>query len=126
MSLMQRGFTRLFADGQIIELSSPDDYKRSDFNNVFVLVDRLTRAPDVRQRLVDSLEICFQEDTASPSSKPPKRSQHNSAFPSASNAATTARSTRRPNRVSSASTIRTAPARRARVSATPSASISTS
>jgi len=26
MSLMQRGFTRLFAQGQIIELQSPDDY----------------------------------------------------------------------------------------------------
>src|SRR5689334_19868885 len=41
MSLMQRGFTRLFADGKIIELNSPDDYKRNDFKNVFVLVDRL-------------------------------------------------------------------------------------
>jgi excinuclease ABC subunit A len=61
MSLMQRGFTRLFVDGQVIELSSPDDYHRSDFENVFVLVDRLTSRADIRQRLVDSLEICFQE-----------------------------------------------------------------
>ena len=61
MSLMQRGFTRLFAGGQIIELNSPDDYKRNDFTDVFVLVDRLTARADVRQRLVDSLEICFQE-----------------------------------------------------------------
>src|SRR5215213_5839396 len=61
MSLMQRGFTRLFVDGQVIELNSPDDYSRNDFKNVFVLVDRLTARPDVRQRLVDSLEICFQE-----------------------------------------------------------------
>ncbi|HEY8411053.1 MAG TPA: hypothetical protein VIK76_06615, partial [Pyrinomonadaceae bacterium] len=61
MSLMQRGFTRLFADGQAIELNSPDDYTRGDFKNVFVLVDRLTARPDVRQRLVDSLEICFQQ-----------------------------------------------------------------
>jgi excinuclease ABC subunit A len=61
MSLMQRGFTRLFADGQVIELSSPDDFKLSDFKNVFVLVDRLTARSDIRQRLVDSLEICFQE-----------------------------------------------------------------
>ena len=61
MSLMQRGFTRLFADGQVLDLNSPDDYTRSDFKNVFVLVDRLTARADVRQRLVDSLEICFQE-----------------------------------------------------------------
>src|ERR1051326_8412096 len=61
MSLMQRGFTRLLVDRQVLELNSPDDFTRSDFKNVFVLVDRLTARPDVRQRLVDSLEICFQE-----------------------------------------------------------------
>jgi excinuclease ABC subunit A len=61
MSLMQRGFTRLFYKGKTIELNSPDDYTRNDFKDVFVLVDRLTASPDVRQRLVDSLEICFQE-----------------------------------------------------------------
>src|SRR2546430_1155992 len=48
MSLMQRGFTRLFAEGQMIELSSPDDYTRPDFENVYVLVDRLTAQPDPR------------------------------------------------------------------------------
>jgi len=61
MSLMQRGFTRLYSAGETIELASPDDYTREDFDNVFVMVDRLVARPDVRQRLVDSLEICFQE-----------------------------------------------------------------
>jgi len=61
MSLMQRGFTRLFFKGQVIELNSPDDFTLPDFNDVFVLVDRLTARPEVRQRLVDSLETCFQE-----------------------------------------------------------------
>jgi len=61
MSLMQRGFTRLFFDGQVVELNSPDDFKRADFENVFVLVDRLAAREEIRQRLVDSLEICFQE-----------------------------------------------------------------
>jgi len=61
MSLMQRGFTRLVVDGQVLELTSPDDYSRTDFEDVFVLVDRLTARSDIRQRLVDSLEICFQE-----------------------------------------------------------------
>jgi excinuclease ABC subunit A len=61
MSLMQRGFTRLFSAGQTIDLHSPDDYTRNDFDDVFVMVDRLIAGPDIRQRLVDSLEICFQE-----------------------------------------------------------------
>ncbi len=61
MSLMQRGFTRLYSAGETIDLASPDDYQRADFENVFVLVDRLVARPDVRERLVDSLETCFQE-----------------------------------------------------------------
>jgi excinuclease ABC subunit A len=61
MSLMQRGFTRLYHKRQTIDLHSPDDYTRNDFEDVFVMVDRLVAGPDIRQRLVDSLEICFQE-----------------------------------------------------------------
>lgn len=61
MSLMQRGFTRLFHQGKIIELQSPDDYQLETFVDVFVMVDRLVAGPEIRQRLVDSLEICFQE-----------------------------------------------------------------
>ena len=65
MSLMQRGFTRLYFNGQTIDLTTPDDFTRDDFNDVYVLVDRLTARADVRQRLVDSLEICFQEGQGS-------------------------------------------------------------
>jgi excinuclease ABC subunit A len=61
MSLMQRGFTRLLQDGKQIDLASPDDYRGENFENVYVLVDRLTAREDVRQRLVDSLETCFRE-----------------------------------------------------------------
>jgi excinuclease ABC subunit A len=61
MSLMQRGFTRLFAGGETIELRTPDDYTRGDFEGVFVLVDRLVARADVRERLVDSFETCFIE-----------------------------------------------------------------
>jgi excinuclease ABC subunit A len=61
MSLMQRGFTRLYHEGLQIDLASPDDYTREDFENVFVLVDRLVARADIRQRLVDSLETCFRE-----------------------------------------------------------------
>ena len=63
MSLMQRGFTRLYdaQARQTIDLSSPDDYTRADFDNIYVLIDRLVARADVRERLVDSLETCFQE-----------------------------------------------------------------
>ncbi|MFY9571626.1 MAG: excinuclease ABC subunit A, partial [Blastocatellia bacterium] len=60
MSLMQRGFTRLYKDGRMIELATPDSYTGSDFENTFVLVDRLIVGPDTRARLVDSLEVCYQ------------------------------------------------------------------
>ena len=61
MSLMQRGFTRLYHEGQQIDLGSPDDYLLDHFEDVYVLVDRLKARPEVRERLVDSLETCFQQ-----------------------------------------------------------------
>ncbi|HVF41575.1 MAG TPA: excinuclease ABC subunit UvrA [Pyrinomonadaceae bacterium] len=61
MSLMQRGFTRLLAGGETLELRTPDDYTRADFEGVYVLVDRLAARADVRERLVDSFETCFIE-----------------------------------------------------------------
>jgi excinuclease ABC subunit A len=61
MSLMQRGFTRLLVGGETIELRTPDDYTRPDFEGVFVLVDRLVAREEVRGRLVDSFETCFVE-----------------------------------------------------------------
>ncbi len=63
MSLMQRGFTRLYDSRtrETIELRSPDDFKRTGFDDVYVLVDRLVANTDVRERLVDSLETCFRE-----------------------------------------------------------------
>jgi excinuclease ABC subunit A len=61
MSLMQRGFTRLYFEGQQIDLDSPDDFRLESFDNVSVLVDRLVARADIRQRLVDSLETCFRE-----------------------------------------------------------------
>jgi excinuclease ABC subunit A len=61
MSLMQRGFTRLYKEGRAIELATPDSYTDSDFDNTFVLVDRLAVDPEGRPRLVDSLEVCYQE-----------------------------------------------------------------
>ncbi|HVF47142.1 MAG TPA: excinuclease ABC subunit UvrA, partial [Pyrinomonadaceae bacterium] len=64
ISLLQQGFSRLFRDGETIELQKPEDYPYDDFANTFVLIDRLKAAPDIRQRLVDSLETCFREGHA--------------------------------------------------------------
>lgn len=64
ISLLQQGFSRLYRDSEMIELTRPEDYAFDDFDNTFVLIDRLTIATDIRQRLVDSLEICFREGHA--------------------------------------------------------------
>ena len=64
MSLMQGGFTRLFRDGETIDLQKPEDYPFQDFENTFVLIDRLKADKEIRQRLVDSLETCFRESGA--------------------------------------------------------------
>jgi excinuclease ABC subunit A len=63
MSLMQRGLTRLFhgPTGTILELQSPDSFPAESFDDYFVLVDRLAVSEEIANRLVDSLEICFQE-----------------------------------------------------------------
>ena len=61
ISLLQQGFSRLFRDGETIELQKPEDYPYKDFNDTFVLIDRLAAKTDIRGRLVDSLETCFRE-----------------------------------------------------------------
>lgn len=64
MSLMQGGFTRFYRNGETIDLQKPEDYQFKDFNETFVLIDRLKADKEIRQRLVDSLEICFRENGA--------------------------------------------------------------
>lgn len=63
MSLMQRGFTRLYDStaNEVIELETPDSFKGKSFENIFVLVDRLAVRPDTRSRLTDSIEACYRE-----------------------------------------------------------------
>ncbi|MBA3334432.1 MAG: excinuclease ABC subunit A, partial [Acidobacteria bacterium] len=61
MNLLGHGFSRLFHNGEIIELNTPEDFKLKSFENVFILVDRLKADREIRQRLVDSLETCFRE-----------------------------------------------------------------
>jgi excinuclease ABC subunit A len=62
--LLQQGYSRLYRNGEVIELARPEDYTYQDFENTFVLIDRLTLDEEIRQRLVDSLETCFREGHA--------------------------------------------------------------
>src|SRR5437867_3445271 len=60
--LRKKGFTRLFQAGRIFEFSTPESLLDIDFSKeVFVLVDRIAIAPDLHQRLVDTIEICYRE-----------------------------------------------------------------
>ena len=60
--IKRRGFTRIYQDGKVFEYSQPESLLDVDFRKpTFVLVDRLKIAPDMRQRLIDSVEICFRE-----------------------------------------------------------------
>jgi excinuclease ABC subunit A len=61
-SLRKRGFNRLFQAGRVFEFSTPEDLLDVDFAKpAYVLVDRLAISPEIRSRLVDSIEICYRE-----------------------------------------------------------------
>jgi excinuclease ABC subunit A len=67
-ALQRRGFTRLYQAGlpgqagRVHEFSSPETLLDIDFSQpVYVVVDRLAIGPEMRSRLVDSLEICYRE-----------------------------------------------------------------
>ena len=60
--LRKKGFNRLFQGGRIFEFSTPESLLDIDFSKpLFVLVDRLAMGPDLHQRLVDTVEICYRE-----------------------------------------------------------------
>ena len=60
--LQRRGFQRLYQAGRVHEFTSPETLLDIDFSQpVFVVVDRLAVGPDMRSRLVDSVEICYRE-----------------------------------------------------------------
>ncbi len=60
--LRQRGFNRLYQNGQIFEFSTPESLLDVDFNQpVFLLVDRLVVSSDTRARIVDAIEISYRE-----------------------------------------------------------------
>jgi excinuclease ABC subunit A len=60
--LRKKGFNRLFQQGRMFEFSTPESLLEIDFSQpLFVLADRLVMGPGLRQRLVDSVEICYRE-----------------------------------------------------------------
>jgi excinuclease ABC subunit A len=61
-SLRQSGFNRLYQRGRVFEFSTPESLLDINFAQpVYVLVDRLSIGPDIRQRLIDSVELCYRE-----------------------------------------------------------------
>lgn len=61
--LKRRGFGRIFQHGRTFEQSRPESLIDVDFGQpVYVLVDRLKAGPDIRSRLIDSIEVAFHEN----------------------------------------------------------------
>ena len=60
--LRKKGFNRLYQNGRVFEFSTPESLLDVDFSQpVFALVDRLAISDGMRQRLVDTVEICYRE-----------------------------------------------------------------
>jgi excinuclease ABC subunit A len=61
-ALRQSGFNRLYQQGKVCEFSTPESLLELDFGQpVYALVDRLAVGPEIRQRLIDSVELCYRE-----------------------------------------------------------------
>jgi excinuclease ABC subunit A len=76
--LRKKGFTRLYQNGRVFEFSTPESLLDIDFSQpVFILVDRFVVAPELHQRIVDTMEICYREsgevifEEATPQNPPP-------------------------------------------------------
>ena len=60
--LRKKGFNRLFQNGQMFEFSTPESLLEIDFAKpLFVLADRIVIRPDLHQRIVDTVELCYRE-----------------------------------------------------------------
>ncbi len=87
-ALRQRGYNRLYQQGRVFEFSTPESLLDVDFSQpVYILVDRLAVAADIRQRVIDSVELCYRESgeailefVSSIPSAPPERWVFNERF----------------------------------------------
>ena len=60
--LRRRGFTRLYQNGRVYEFSTPESLLEMDFGQpFFVLADRLVVRAGQKQRIVDTVELCYRE-----------------------------------------------------------------
>ena len=60
--LRKKGFNRLYQKGRTFEFSTPESLLDIDFQQpLFGLVDRIAISPDLHQRIVDAVEICYRE-----------------------------------------------------------------
>ena len=60
--LRKRGFNRLYQKGQVFEFSTPESLLDVNFAEpVYLLIDRIAVAPDVRSRIVDAVEQGYRE-----------------------------------------------------------------
>ncbi len=60
--LRRKGFTRLLQEGRTFEFSTPESLLDIDFRKpLFILADRIVIAPDLHQRIVDTVETCYRE-----------------------------------------------------------------
>ena len=62
IELRARGFNRLWQHGKIFEFSTPESLLDIDWTQpVWILADRISISPDLHQRIVDSVEVCYRE-----------------------------------------------------------------
>lgn len=60
--LRDRGYRRLFQNGTVFEFSTPESLLDIDFGSVvYVLVDRIAIARDIRERVAEAVEIAYGE-----------------------------------------------------------------
>jgi excinuclease ABC subunit A len=85
--LRKKGFNRLYQNGQVFEFSTPESLLEIDFSEpVFILVDRFVISPELHQRIVDTLEICYREsgevifEEATPQNPPPRTLRFSEKF----------------------------------------------
>ena len=85
--LRKRGFNRLYQDGQLFEFSTPESLLDVNFAEpVYLLIDRIAVAPDVRARIVDAVEQGYREagevifETATQDGEPTQRLRFSQRF----------------------------------------------